>query len=138
MPRTLTAPAARSRPRTDVELLQGSWTTIAGRRDARLIVAGHRFAFEFLDGDGEIYFGTFKLDSVPNPRRMDMRIDEGPEAYRGQSAWCIYHLDGGILRWCPTKPGVETRLTHFPNVDDDKYLSLVLKRLRPMPRKDEG
>src|SRR5262249_19387257 len=126
MATTASAPA-RSRARPDLELLQGAWTTIAGRRQARVLVAGSHFAFEFVDGEGGIYIGSFKLSGDGQLRHLDMHIEEGPEDYRGQTAMCIYHLDADILRWCPCRPGAKSRLSSFPNVDDDKYLSLVFK-----------
>src|SRR5688572_24782437 len=110
MPTTLAAPTARLQRRTDLDLLQGAWTTIAGRRAARLLVAGRRFAFELPEG-GDVYIGTFEMTADAEPRRLDMLIEEGPESYKGQRAFCIYHLDGDILRWCPAKPGAEVRLS---------------------------
>jgi uncharacterized protein (TIGR03067 family) len=131
MPSTMSAPAPRVRQSSDLEQLQGAWKTIAGRREARLLVVEGRFTFEFLDGEGEIYMGTFVVEPDVYPRRMDMQIEEGPQQYRGQPSFCIYHLEGDVLRWCPTKPGAGVRLTQFPSVDDDKYLSLVFKHVRP-------
>src|SRR5262245_26445703 len=128
---TLSAPAPSVRAPSDVELIQGAWKTIAGRRDARLLFAKGRFTFEFLDGEGEIYMGTYELEPDVYPRRMDIKIDEGPQHYRGQPSHCIYHLEGDVLRWCPSKPGSGVRLTQFPSVDDEKYLSLVFKHVRP-------
>src|SRR5262245_17486510 len=101
--------------RADLEQLQGAWAAIAGRRPARLLVAGSRFTFEFLDG--ELYMGTFTLAPDAAPRRMDMRIEEGPDGHKGQIAFCIYHVESDILRWCPTRPGGDVRLTAFPSVD---------------------
>jgi uncharacterized protein (TIGR03067 family) len=121
--------AVAVQPRVELEPLQGIWTTVAGPRQAKLLVAGNRFTFEFLDGD--VYMGTFELDGAAEPRRMDMRIEEGPDKHRGQVALCIYHVDGGVLRWCPARIGADQRLSCFPCVDDERYLSLVFKQLRP-------
>ena len=137
MPSTVTAPA-RPRSRPDLELIQGAWTTIAGRRQARFLVAGGRFAFEFLDGEGGIYIGSIKLSGDGHPRHLDMHIEEGPDDHRGQTAMCIYHLDADILRWCPSRPGAQARLTNFPSVDDDKYLSLVFKHARPQRKSPDA
>jgi uncharacterized protein (TIGR03067 family) len=123
--------AALTRPRTDLEQLQGAWVAIAGRRPARLLVAGSRFTFEFQDGDSCIYMGTFALDSDASPRRMDMHVEEGPAEARGRVAFCIYHVDGDILRWCPTRPGGDTRLTGFPGTDDERFHCTVFKHARP-------
>lgn len=126
--------AVGTRPQTDLELLQGAWTAVAGPKEARLLIAGNRFAFEFLDS-GVIYIGNFLLDTRSEPKQMDMRIDAGPDAYRGQLALCIYHLESDVLHWCPTRPGSGYRLDSFPSVDDDRYLSLVFKHSRPLRRR---
>jgi uncharacterized protein (TIGR03067 family) len=125
---SLAAPPA-PRHRTELNALQGAWITAAGPRDCRLLVAGTRFALEFRDGD--IYMGTFTVDADDDPRRMDMRIEEGPARHRGLTAYCIYQFDGGVLRWCPGRPGSATRLVRFPGVDDARYLSLVFRPVRP-------
>jgi uncharacterized protein (TIGR03067 family) len=116
----------RSQAHPDLERLQGAWVAVAGRRHARLLIAGHRFTFEIEDGD--IYMGTLFLDDDENPRQMDMLIEEGPAKARGLISLCVYNLDGDVLRWCPTKPGTDRRLKSFPSVEDDRYLSLVMKR----------
>jgi uncharacterized protein (TIGR03067 family) len=117
------------RPHADLEHLQGAWESVAGRRQARLLVAGGRFTFEFRDGD--FFMGTFALDGDAYPKRMDMHIEEGPAEYKGRVALCIYHVEGGVLRWCPTRPGGGQRLTSFPGVDDDRFHSLVFRHARP-------
>jgi len=96
--------------------------TVAGPREARFLVAGNRFTFEFVGG--EIYMGTFDLAGG----QMDMHIDAGPADHVGHCSHCIYHLDGGVLRWCPGRPGSERRPKAFPDVDDPRYLSLVFRR----------
>jgi len=131
MPRTLSAPAGRTQTHSDLDRLQGSWTTIAGRQSARLLVAGSRFAFEFCDGECAVYMGSFVLNGDGPHRHMDMQIDEGPTAHKGQVTLCLYRLEGDILHWCPAKPGSQARPASFPSVDDDKYLSLVFKHVRP-------
>lgn len=118
-----------TRSAADLEELQGAWITAAGRRAATLLVAGTRYAVEFLDG--EIYIGTFALDPNDDPRRMDMRIDEGPVRHRGLTAYCIYRFEGRALHWCPSPPGSASRLYKFPTPDDHRYLSLVFRPARP-------
>ena len=114
--------------RSDLELMQGSWESVAGPKQARLLVAGRRFTFEFAAGD--IYMGTFELA----PGQMDMHVEEGPADHRGTSK-CIYHLDGGVLRWCPGRPNSGRRPAAFPDVADSRYLSLVFRRAgRPRGR----
>jgi uncharacterized protein (TIGR03067 family) len=116
------APAAGPAVRTDRESLQGSWASVAGPREARFLIAGDRFTFEFVGGD--IYMGTFAL----SPGGMDMTTDAGPTDHVGTVTRCLYQLDGGVLRWCPGKPGSARRPAAFPDVDDTRYLSLVFRR----------
>jgi hypothetical protein len=119
------APAVRS----DLDLLQGSWESVAGPKQARLLVAGRRFAFEFVGGD--IYMGT--LDLAPGGE-MDMHVEEGPRDHCATSK-CLFQLDGGVLRWCPGRPGSGKRPAAFPAVADTRYLSLVFRRAGRSPRR---
>ena len=114
---------ADSKTRGDLDQLQGVWMSVAGPCEARFLIAGNRFAFEFCDGD--VYMGTFE---VAPGGEMDMHVEEGPADHKGQVAPCIYHVEGGVLRWCPGRIGSGRRLTSFPSVDDEKYLSLVFRR----------
>ncbi|QDU18447.1 hypothetical protein [Urbifossiella limnaea] len=115
------APAAPS-VRSDLDALQGAWESVAGTRQARLLVAGRKFCFEFSGGD--IYIGTFDLGPAG---QLDMHVEEGPADHRGTSP-CLYQLDGGVLRWCPGRPRSGKRPSRFPDVDDSRYLSLVFRR----------
>ena len=119
------APVAAPNLRSDLELIQGVWVSVAGPRQARLLIAGRRFTVEFVGGD--VYMGTFDLV----PGKMDMHIEEGPPEHAGHLSMCIYHLDGGVLRWCPGRPGSDKRPSAFPDVDDSRYLSLVFRRAAP-------
>lgn len=111
---------------TDLGLLQGAWVSVAGRRQVRLLIAGNRFSFEFHEGD--IYMGTLFLDDEMEPKQIDMLIEEGPD--KGKIALCIYRIEGDVMRFCPTKPGTDRRLQHFPSVEDERYLSLVFRHVR--------
>lgn len=121
-------PALELKAQGDLEQLQGAWTSVAGLRPAKLLIAGNRFTFEFQDGD--IYMGAFFLDAEFEPRQMDMLIEEGPAAHKGHMALCIYHVESHVLRWCPTKPGTDRRLRNFPSLDDDRYNSMIFKQVR--------
>jgi hypothetical protein len=116
------ATAVGTSVRTELDQLQGVWTSVAGPREARLLVAGRRFTFEFTDG--ELYMGTLAVTSVG----MDLTIEEGPAKFVGLVTKCLYSLDGGVLRWCPGRPGSDRRPAAFPSVDDPKYLSLVFRK----------
>jgi uncharacterized protein (TIGR03067 family) len=114
--------------RADLEKLQGVWGSVSGRRPAELLVAGRLYAIKFLDG--EVYVGGFDLDADESPRRMVMRIEEGPARHRGRVAHCLYELEGDMLCWCASEPGAEELLTAFPCADERRYLSLVFRRQR--------
>lgn len=118
------ATAAGPATRTDLELLQGVWVSVAGPREARLLVAGNRYTFEFVGGD--LYMGVIELADG----EMVMRIEEGPADYRGQATHCLYHVEGDVLRWCPGRPGSGRRPSTFPSVDDPRYLSIVFRHAR--------
>jgi uncharacterized protein (TIGR03067 family) len=117
---------------TDLERLQGVWASVAGRRQTEILIAGNSFTVKFLDG--KLYMGSFHLEAGESPRVMIMRIDEGPLKHRGKIAHCIYELHEETLRWCPTEPGSDDRLTTFPGLDDEQYLCLVFHRETPRRR----
>jgi uncharacterized protein (TIGR03067 family) len=117
---------------TDLEKLQGVWTSVDGRRGAELLIAGRHFALRFFDGD--VYLGTFDLNPGKDPKTMDMRIAAGPARHQGKLAFCIYEVSGDQLLWCPTEPGSDQRLTAFPPVEHRQYICTVFRRERPRKR----
>ena len=119
----LSAPVAPSTKRSDLELLQGVWTSVAGPREGRFLIAGNRFSFEFIGG--EIYIGTFTLG---RNGQMDMHVQEGPLDHKSLVAPCLYELQGGVLRWCTGRIGTDRRPESFPNVEDEHKLSFVFRR----------
>jgi hypothetical protein len=123
------APVADPPPLSALEQLQGAWISVAGPCEARLLIAGNRYTFEFVDGD--IYMGTFELA----PGGMDMRIEAGPPDLQGKVALCLCQVEGGVLRWCPGRPGSGRRLSSFPRVDDQRYLSFVFRQTRRQTRR---
>lgn len=118
---TALAPAARTAS-TDIDALQGAWETVAGRRHARLFVAGRHFCFAFVGG--EVYIGTLDLAHG----QMDMHVQAGPAEHVGQTSRCLVQLADGVLRWCPGRPGSGRRPAYFPGVDDAKGLCLLFRR----------
>ena len=106
----------------DLDLLQGL-DDRRYRRSVKLLIAGTRYTFEF--EDGPIYMGTFSSNKEETPKQIDMLIEEGPAKDKGLIALCIFHVEGDVLRFCPTAPGSDRRLLSFPSVDDHRYLSLV-------------
>jgi len=124
---SIVAPEAEAR--AEREVLQGTWLSVSGRREAEFIVAGYLFTVHF--ADGEVYMGAFQLNPRARPKLIDMRIDEGPVQHRGKIAHCIYEVDGDTLRWCAAEPGADELLTHFPSVYDNRHLSMVFQRRQP-------
>ena len=98
---------AESALHTDLERLQGTWVSEAGRREAELMVAGRLFTFRYKGG--EVYMGAFWLDPTQAPRAMDMRIDEGPGKHRGKVASCVYEIDGERLAGARHRAGDDCR-----------------------------
>ena len=121
--------AAHQRTQNDLAQLQGAWMSIAGRRQAELLIAGNLFSIKFLDG--AIYMGTFEIDPAEQPCEMDMRIDEGPIKHKGHFARCIYELIGDTLHWCPGVPGTDERPAAFPDDNEEVGLCLVFRREYP-------
>jgi uncharacterized protein (TIGR03067 family) len=121
-------PPGQVRGRSDSDRLQGAWASTGGRRQAAFFVSGCRFTIHFADGD--LYMGTFELDVLARPRAMVVLIEEGPARHKGQSAVCLYELNGDTLLWCTAGPGRTDRPPIFPGHDDPDYLCLVFKRDR--------
>lgn len=118
--------ASKSRACGDLQLLQGAWTTVSGRRKAEFLVCGSHLTVHF--ADGAIYMGSILVDPTARPRAMNVRIDEGPEQHRGLVALCVYELDGDTLRWCTSGPGQAQRPGATFEEADGGYLSLVFRR----------
>ncbi len=111
---------------TDLEHLQGDWLTVEGQRAGELTIVGNTFKLRFLDNT--FYAGTFDLLPSHSPTTMLMHVAEGPPKHKGKSAWCLYALEVGQLRWCPTEPGSNERLAAFPEIDDRRYLHTLFRR----------
>jgi hypothetical protein len=116
-------PAATS---PDLANLQGDWLTTEGRRAGELLISDRTYSMRFMDGT--VYKGSFELLPDQSPAVMVMKIEEGPLKHKGKTAWCLYALEMGLLRWCPTEPGSEERLSAFPAIDDYRYLHTVFRR----------
>jgi uncharacterized protein (TIGR03067 family) len=113
----------------DKERLQGTWTFVAGIREAQMLIAGEHFTVKFDNGD--IYLGTYTLDPTSKPKMMDMTIAEGPDKHRGKTSLIIYELDGEHLIWCPAEPGTGNRLRIFPSEEDTHHLCIIFRREKP-------
>jgi uncharacterized protein (TIGR03067 family) len=111
---------------TAKQQLQGTWVYVSGRWPAQLFFAGDHFTVHF-ENRGT-YMGTFQVDPTQSPAAMDMMIEEGPEPHKGQTALCIYSLDGDWLWWCPAEPGEKERRATFPLHGEGRYPTLVFRR----------
>jgi uncharacterized protein (TIGR03067 family) len=120
--------AAQSAAARDKEWLQGAWYFVSGIREAELLVAGDHFTVKFKNGD--IYLGTFTLDTAARPKAIDMLIQEGPSRHKGKVSYGIYDLDGEHLVFCPGEPGSDERPSAFPHEDDWHRLCLVFRHER--------
>jgi uncharacterized protein (TIGR03067 family) len=107
------------------EALQGAWLSVAGRREAEMLVSGDHLTVHF--ADGTIYMGTFTLGAAGRLATMDVRVEEGPPRHKGLTARCIFELDGDLLRWCTASPGQSERPAAFDE-HDPRHLCLVFHR----------
>jgi uncharacterized protein (TIGR03067 family) len=108
----------------DLDRLQGAWTTIGGRRQAELLIAGQHLTAHF--GDGDIYMGSFTLGTNGPLTTLDIRLEEAPARHRGLDVLCICELKGDTLHWCNASPGETERPTDF----DDRNPHLLCLTLR--------
>jgi uncharacterized protein (TIGR03067 family) len=116
---------AERRLACELDRLQGAWTTISGRRQAELLVAGQHLTVHF-DG-GDIYMGSFTLGKCGRLTTLDVRLEEAPCRHRGLSVRCICELQGDTLRWCNASPGETTRPTGFDE-QNPRLLCLIFRR----------
>jgi uncharacterized protein (TIGR03067 family) len=116
--------------RTAYNDLQGAWFSFSGRREAEFLISGSHFTVRFADGD--IYMGAFELHPEDLPKRMEMRIEEGPTRHKGKTTLCIYELDGRTMRWCTGNPGNSEHLAAFPSEDAPDYLCMRFRREQPV------
>jgi uncharacterized protein (TIGR03067 family) len=111
--------------RTDGDRLQGIWNYVSGQRKAELLIAGDHFAVKFRNG--EVYMGTYRLAPGRKLKRIDMKVEAGPDRHRGKMSLGIYRFEAGRLHWAPGEPGGE-RPGAFPGPEDRQRLYLVLER----------
>jgi uncharacterized protein (TIGR03067 family) len=111
---------------SDLDRLQGRWSSVSGRRQADFHIEGRTFLVRFHDGD--TYTGALDVVIDEWPRTMVMCIADGPEKHKGKTALCIYELDGDTLRWCPAEPGADDPLPDFPAVEDTRHLCMIFRR----------
>jgi uncharacterized protein (TIGR03067 family) len=122
----------------DKTALKGKWEPTAsesgGNKDDESEYKQFRVVF---DGDhftilksGETHMkGTFKLDAAQTPKRIDMVIEEGPDAdIKGKSLLGIYELKDDELKWCFVPPDAGDRPTSFSTQSGTSQILATLKR----------
>jgi len=102
--------ATKTKKKSDLDTLQGSWNVVtleldgspmgAIPPDARIQVNGSRFVSL---GMGAEYEGDLKLDDAAQPKQFDLKFTAGPE--KGKTALGIYELDGDSWKMCLTTRG---------------------------------
>jgi RNA polymerase sigma factor (sigma-70 family) len=127
----LAAASAAQKPKTDKELIQGTWIPVAVEEAGKKIpedeVKDKKFEMVFtadkvtLPIKDESKEAEYKLDSTKKPKQIDLIF--GKE----QTAEGIYELDGDKLTLCVTKPGHGERPTKFDTEGTERIL-IVLKR----------
>src|SRR5262249_18038226 len=119
--------------RIDREFLQGAWDLRGSVADgtppaagalkgSRVLVEGDAITLVF---QGATSRGTFRLDSVPTPRTLDVAFPEGPE--KGNSYLGIYEIEEDTWRFCRTRAG-KGRPTAFAARAGSGHLLETLRR----------
>jgi len=120
---------ARDYEEAERKFLEGTWNGVAVTQQAELLIAGNHFTVRI--DTGAIYMGVFELDASALPKRIDMRINEGPAPHKGKTALCIYELDEDVFRMCAARPGDTQRLTAFPTESAGNYFCMTFRREKP-------
>jgi RNA polymerase sigma factor (sigma-70 family) len=123
------APAAQ-KPKTDKELLQGTWrvvsATTAGERNVELNNAKATFADDKLlvKMKDDAREGVIRLDPATSPKSLDITVIENGET---RTLLAIYRLKGNDLTLCMNEPS-EDRPTEFVSRAGTRTTLLKLKR----------
>jgi len=120
----------------DLKGLEGTWRALSGEENGkkvpdkevkqmRLVFEGKKFTAYF--GPVVLMQGTVKLDPAKKPRAMDLVSTAG--RLTGQTAPCIYELDGDGLKVCLGEPDGK-RPTEFKADRIGQHL-ILYKRHKP-------
>jgi uncharacterized protein (TIGR03067 family) len=86
--------------------------------------------------NGIDYTCKLKIDPKAKPHAtVDFIINEGPEEAKGQTARCLYKLDGDKLTLCVSLPGKD-RPKEFEQAEGEAFL-FKLKKEKAAEKKDE-
>jgi uncharacterized protein (TIGR03067 family) len=91
-------------------------------KSSRLVLKGNQFTMT--EGQAT-YRGTFKVDTAPKPKRIDVTFTEGPE--RGKTTGGIYELDGDTYKVCMALPG-KNRPSQFASRPGSGHVLEILRR----------
>jgi uncharacterized protein (TIGR03067 family) len=116
---------------------QGSWQVVSVEAGGNPVppeqvtnivvrIKGNAFTVENADN---IDRGTFTIDNSRNPRRMDIRSENGGGG-AGAKLVAIYEVNGDSFRVCYAPEGVR-RPGSFSSADDDRLLLITYKRIKP-------
>jgi uncharacterized protein (TIGR03067 family) len=110
---TSTGPGA---PATE---LQGTWKghTLADTTTFTIIFTGNSFSYSLGSSTAmaAFYSGTFTIDTVSNPKKMDALITQcslKPQ-YVGKTSLCIYKISHDTLTYAGNEPGNPQRPASF-------------------------
>jgi uncharacterized protein (TIGR03067 family) len=120
-----------SRAADDSQRIQGAWRPVAGERrggpmaeaELKEIHAIHfdGSRFSWVQGDGQVFTGTFRLAPDKNPKEIDV-IRDYERGMRG-----VYSLEGDALKICVGGPGAR-RPAGFATDAGGEATLLVLRR----------
>lgn len=86
--------------------------------------------------NGIDYKCKIKLDPKAKPHATaDFVIDDGPEEAKGQTAKCLYKIDGDKLTLCVSMPGKD-RPKEFEQAEGEVFL-FKLKKEKAAEKKEE-
>jgi uncharacterized protein (TIGR03067 family) len=132
---TTIAPADDDKPSAEaLKSLKGTW--VAAEDDG--IDSKWTFDGETLKAsvNGIEYTCKIKLDPKAKPHATaDFVIDEGPEEAKGQTAKCLYKIDGDKLTLCVSMPG-QDRPKEFEQAEGETFL-FKLKKEKAAEKKEE-
>jgi uncharacterized protein (TIGR03067 family) len=75
--------------------------------------------------------GTYKLDADKTPKRMDMKLEKGPNGdAEGKSLEGIYEVKGDELKWCFVPPDQGDRPKEFASQSGTSQINVTLKRVK--------
>jgi uncharacterized protein (TIGR03067 family) len=112
---SLLAPAAPAPKQDDAKALPGTWRGVTVEEQGKSSKAeGKKYllviekgTLTLKEGSAVVVRGPLKLDPRSKPKRLDLTVAEG--AGKGHAVLGIYERDGGVLKWCVNRPGLDKR-----------------------------